>query len=170
VKYKTLESAAQNFGNSFASTLNYAANDYIMSHLARRALASGQTAMSVDLLSGEAGPPELIAPPVGDSIAARVRRFPSLLVSQRVDPSVVREARMRIVFDTAGCTAAAPVDGYTVSEIPFDCWVTLLDDHGQTHTAHFRRRWAFSDGGAEFGMPRRPSIWRRLSTALRRRR
>src|SRR5439155_18249086 len=49
---------------SFASTLNYAADDYIMSHLARRAVASGQTELIVDLLTGEAGPPALAGSPV----------------------------------------------------------------------------------------------------------
>ncbi len=150
MKYKILKSAAHNFGNSFASTLNYAADDYIMSHLARRALTSGQTEMKVDLLTGEAGPPELIQSPVDASIATRIRWFPTLLVSQRIDPTVVREAHMRITFDTARCTAPATFSGYTVSEMPFDCWVTLLDDHSKTHTAHFRRSWWFSCGAEPF--------------------
>src|SRR6266850_3100548 len=165
MKYKALKSAAHNFGDSFASTLNYAAGDYIMSHLARRALASGRTEMTVDLLTGEAGPPELVGPPVDESIAARVRGLPSLLASQRIDPAVIREARMRIVFDTASC-ATTSVDGYTVSEVPFDCWVTLFDDHNQTHAAHFRRLWPCSESGVEFGVPRRLSIWQRLWNAV----
>jgi hypothetical protein len=167
VKYKALKSAAHNFGNSFASTLNYAAGDYIMSHLARRALASGLAELKVDLLSGEAGPPELIRVPVDTSISDRVRWFPSLLTSQGIDPAVVRQAAMRIVFDVARCTAPETYSGYTVSEMPFDCWVTLLDDHGRTHTGHFRRDWAFSRDGVEFEPPRRPSVWQRLWIAVR---
>jgi hypothetical protein len=165
VKYRALKSAAHNFGDSFASTLNYAAGDYIMSHLARRALASGRTEMTADLLTGEAGPPELVAPPVNESIAARVHGLPGLLASQRIDPAVVRDARMRIVFDTVSCTTTS-VEGYTVSEVPFDCWVTLLDDHNQTHTAHFRRVWPCSMNGMDLGAPRRPSIWQRLLNAV----
>ena len=167
MKYKNLKSAAHNFGNSFASTLNYGAGDYIMSHLARRALASGRAEMTVDLLTGEAGPPELVGPPVDESIAARRPSFPSLLAAQRIDPAVVREARMRVVFDTARCTAPARVDGYAVSEVPFDCWVTVLDDRDRTHTAHFRRRWPFSVDGAV--TPRTPGVWQRLLTVVRRR-
>jgi hypothetical protein len=169
VKYKTLKSAAHNFGSSFASTLNFAAGDYIMSHLARRALASGQTEMSVDILTGGASPSELVGPPVGDSIADRVRWFPTLLASQRIDPTVIREARMRLVFDTARCTAPEPTKGFAVCEVPFDCWVTLLDDRGRTHAAHFRRRWPFSMDGAGLSPPRRPSIWQRLLASVRRR-
>jgi hypothetical protein len=108
VKYETLKSAAHNFGKSFASTLDFAAGDYIMSHLARRAMASGQTEMSVDILTGAASPPELVGPPVGESVADRQRWFPTLLASQRIDPTVVREARMRLVFDAARCTAPGP--------------------------------------------------------------
>ena len=168
MKYKTLKSAAHNFGTSFASTLNFAAGDYIMSHLARRALASGQTEMSVDILTGAVSPPAL-GPPVGESIADRLRWFPTLLASQRIDPSGVREARMRLVFDTARCTTPGPVNGFAVCEVPFDCWVTLLDDRGRTHVGHFRRWWAFSADGAGLSPPRRPSLWQRLLASVRRR-
>ncbi len=122
--------------------------------------------MTVDLLSGEAGPAELIAPPVDESIAARLRWFPSLLAAEGIDPSVVRAARMRIVFDTARCAAHPPVEGYAVSEVPFDCWVTIRDDRGTTHDAHFRRLWSFSASGDGLGAPRRPSIWRRIVAAV----
>ena len=166
-RYKALKSAAHNFGDSFASSLNYAAHDYIMSHLARRARASGCTELNVDLLTGEAGPPELVAPPVDESIAARLRWFPSLLRSQRIDPSAVRTAHLRVVFDTARCTAPTEFNGYKVSEMPFDCWVTLLDDRDRTHAAHFRRWWAFSVGGPEFGSPRRLGIRERIWRSIR---
>ena len=129
-------------------------------------MASGHTAMTVDLLSGAAAPAELVRPPVDESIAARVRWFPSLLASEGIDPAVVREGRMRIVFDTAHCVAHDPVDGYAVSEMPFDCWVTLVDDRGRTHEAHFRRQWSFSPRGDGLGSPRRPSVWRRIISAV----
>jgi hypothetical protein len=167
VKYKTLKSAAHNFGNSFASPLNFAAGDYIMSHLARRAIASGQTEMSVDILTGVAGPPELVGSPVGDSIEDRRSWFPSLLASQRIDPTVVRDARMRIVFDTARRTTSGPVEDFAVCDVPFDCWVTLLDDRGRAHGPHFRRWWAFSVDGAGLSPPRPPSLWRRLLASVR---
>jgi hypothetical protein len=137
-----------------------------MNHLARRAMASGHTAMTVDLLSGASAPPELVGPPVDESVAARCRRLPSLLTSEGVDPVVVREGRMRIIFDTTRCVAHAPVDGYAVSEVPFDCWVTLMGDRGTTHEAHFRRQWSFSMSGDGLGSSRRPSIWRRIMGAL----
>ena len=137
-----------------------------MSHLARRAMASGHTAMTVDLLTGVATPAELVGSPVDDSIAARRRWLPSLLTAEGIDPALVREASMRIVFDTAHCVAHVPVDGYAVSELPFDCWVTLVDDRGRTHEAHFRRHWSFSPSGAGLGSPRRPSLWRRMIGAV----
>lgn len=170
MKYKALKSAAHNFGDSFASSLNWAADDYVMSHLARRALASGHTELSVDLLTGEAGPADLIGAPVNECSAARLRWFPSLLTSQRIDPAVVRAARMRIVFDPARCSAPAAVRGYAVREMPFDCWVTLLDDHDRTHSAHFRRWWPFATGDKAPGSPRRLSAWERFLGAVRRRR
>jgi hypothetical protein len=137
-----------------------------MSHLARRAMASGHTAMTVDLLSGAAAPTELVESPVDESLAARRRWLPRLLASEGIDPALVREARMRIVFDTGHCVAHAPVDGYAVSEMPFDCWVALVDDRGTTHEAHFRRQWSFSPSGDGLGSPSRLSVWRRILTAV----
>lgn len=87
MKYKAIKSAVHNFGDSFASSLNWAVDDYAMSHLARRALADGQTEMIVDLLTGEASPAELVRPPVQGSIDAKVSWFPTLLASQRIDPA-----------------------------------------------------------------------------------
>ena len=141
-----------------------------MSHLARRALASGHTELTVDLLTGAAAPAALTAPPVEEPIAARVRWFGSLLASEGIEPAVVRAARMRIVFDTARCVAHAPVGGYAVSEMPFDCWVTVQDDRGRTHEAHFRRQWSFSPRGDGLGSPRRPGVWQRIMAAVQRRR
>lgn len=56
MKYKTLKSAAHNFGHSFASGLNWRDNDYVMTHLARAVVASGEVELDVDLLSGQARP------------------------------------------------------------------------------------------------------------------
>jgi hypothetical protein len=167
VKYKAIKSAAHNFGDSFASGLNYAAGDYVMSHLARRALTSGRTEMIVDLLTGEAAPIELVAPPVEQCLTARLRWFPQLLASQRIDPAVVRAARMRIAFDTRRCTAAAPSSDYAVREMPFDCWVEVVDDHDRTHVAHFRRWWPFLADGPGFAVrAQRRSLWRRVAETL----
>jgi hypothetical protein len=167
MKYKAIKSAAHNFGDSFASGLNYAAGDYIMSHLARRVLACGRTEMTVDLMTGEAGPAELVAPPVEQSIAGRVGRLPRWLASQRIDPGAIRAGRMRIAFDPSRCTTAAPTDGYAIRDIPFDCWVEIVDDRDRTHAAHFRRWWSFAADGPGSGLGgQRQGRWRRLVRAL----
>src|ERR1700730_2855707 len=98
MKYKVLKSAAHNFGRSFASSLNWRGNDYVMSHLARAVVASGEVELSVDLLSGEAKPTPLLEGPVQSSVTDYVRWFPDLLRSQRVVPEAVRTATMRVRF------------------------------------------------------------------------
>jgi hypothetical protein len=40
MKYKVIKSAAHNFARSFASGLNWAESDYVMSHLLRAAIAT----------------------------------------------------------------------------------------------------------------------------------
>ena len=68
MKYKVLKSAAHNFGRSFASSLNWRGNDYVMSHLARAVVTSGEVELSVDLLSGQAKPTPLLEGPVQASV------------------------------------------------------------------------------------------------------
>ena len=60
MKYKNIKSAARNYGDSFASTLNYASDDYIMSHLARAVIATRQAELTVNVLTGEAQPAALL--------------------------------------------------------------------------------------------------------------
>jgi hypothetical protein len=45
MKYKNLKSVAHNFGHSFTSDMNYAEDDFVMSHLARSAIRTGSTEM-----------------------------------------------------------------------------------------------------------------------------
>ena len=52
MKYKALKSAVHNLGRFFASSLNWRDNDYVMSHLARAVVTSGEVELDVDLLSG----------------------------------------------------------------------------------------------------------------------
>ncbi len=99
MSYKRYKSAAHNFARSFASTLNWVADDYAMSYLARAVLRTGTSELQADLLSGNASPPELVSPPVLASIQGRVEWFPRHLEAEGADPARVREAMLTIRFD-----------------------------------------------------------------------
>jgi hypothetical protein len=155
MKYKVLKSAAHNFGRSFASTLNWRGNDYVMSHLARAVVTSGEVELSVDLLSGQAQPTALLDGPVQASVTDYVRWFPDLLRSQRVVPEAVRAATMRMRFQPERRVELhGGMGGWT---IPFECVVSLTDDHGKVHQGRVVGDWAVDN----FNIP--PSWRRRLA-------
>ena len=98
MRYKVLKSAVHNSARSFASSLNWRGNDYVMGHLARAVVASGEVELNVDLLSGRAQATPLLEEPIRTSVADYVRRFPDLLRSQQIAPEAVRVATMRVRF------------------------------------------------------------------------
>jgi hypothetical protein len=139
MKYKALKSAAHNVGRSFASSLNWRGNDYVMSHLARAVVASGEVELNVDLLSGRAQPASLLEEPVQASVADYVRRLPDLLRSQQISPEAVRVATMRVRFQPeARVVMNEGVGGWT---IPFECAVSFTDDRGQVHQGSHAGDW-----------------------------
>jgi hypothetical protein len=157
VKYKNIKSAAHNAADSFASSENYDSDDYIMSHLSRRVLETGERELRVDLLSGEADPPALVVTPVARSIARTVEWFPKNLIRQNIEPERIRSATMRFVFENARVSDDIGFPDH--KEIPFDAWVTVLDDRGVQHIAHFRRWWSFRADRPEFN---RSTVWERV--------
>jgi hypothetical protein len=56
MKYKAIKSAAHNFARSFASSLNWAESDYVMSHLLRAAIATRTRQYHIDLTTGSLTP------------------------------------------------------------------------------------------------------------------
>jgi hypothetical protein len=148
VKYKNIKSAGHNTADSFASSLNYDSDDYIMSHLARGVLQTGERELRVDLLSGSAEPAPLLTKPVARSLARTVDWFPKNLVRQNIEPARIRSATMRFVFEDARVTDDVGFPHH--KEIPFDAWVTIHDDRGVDHIAHFRRWWSFRADRPEF--------------------
>jgi len=92
MKYKVLKSAAHNFGHSFVSLMNYRAGDYVMSHLARRALEVQAPELRIDLLTGTAEPASLLIPPVRESLALRIPWFPQLRAYAKVIRTVGRRS------------------------------------------------------------------------------
>ena len=157
MKYKVLKSAAHNFGHSFASSLNWRGDDYVMSHLARAVVSSGEVELNVDLLSGRAEPTPLLEWPVQASVADYVRRFPDLLRSQRIAVEAVRAATMRVRFQPERrVDMSEGVGGWT---IPFECVVSLTDDHGEVHRGRVVDDWSVVNFNVPPGWRRRFGWW-----------
>jgi len=143
MKYKVIKSTAHNFGHSFVSLMNYRGDDYVMSHLARLVVETGESTLSVDLLSGQAAPAPLLWGPVRASVAAYVTWLPTLLESQQIDPSIIRTATMTLAFRPNDRFASS---GFAAAwEIPFECVITLQDDRGLMHEGRVRDYWMVDD-------------------------
>ncbi|MGV8083625.1 MAG: hypothetical protein AB2L09_08365 [Coriobacteriia bacterium] len=83
---KALQGVAHNLAESFSSLMNWADDDYIMGHIVWTAWQTGATELSVDMLTGDAGPSGLLTADV-----ARSQSDPALVTSAclevEVDPT-----------------------------------------------------------------------------------
>ena len=141
MKYKVIKSLAHNTGHSFVSDMNWAGNDYVMSHLARAAVATGIAELRVDLLTGEATPLELVTDPVRESIEERRRWFSKHAESHGVNPIAVSAATMTIQFAVERQNYLK-FSGWPDSwELPFRCVVTIDDDRGGRHQGVVAKWW-----------------------------
>jgi hypothetical protein len=156
MKYKAIKSAAHNFARSFASSLNWAESDYVMSHLLRAAIATHTQKYHIDLATGILAPSAGVPAGVRDAIGSQAMRLPDLLRSQRLDPSRLSRPTMSVQFDIDGASVFEPPGEY---EAAFTCTVELLDDHGVVHRGGVSGRWGTNDlSGEPLGPMRR--VWR----------
>ena len=162
MSYKRFRSAAHNFARSYASTLNWAADDYVMSHLARAALRTGTLELQVDLVSSVGSPPELLSPPVVASVQNRVEQFQRHLRAEGTDPTKVRQAILAVRFElTSQQSLAAVTDFSGVISIPFSATVRIRDDRGVEHVGEYRHAWALEarEPASGAATPRRLRWW-----------
>jgi hypothetical protein len=138
LKYQRFGSAAHNFARSFASTLNWSEDDYVMSWLSRAALSSGASELNADLLTGDAAPPELVDSHVSVSIRARIAYLPRHLEAEGVSIDSVEQAQLRLRFDLDG-VVRDPVS--RVIRIPFVAEVRIRDDRGIEHVGSYQDTW-----------------------------
>lgn len=134
MKYKQIKSAAHNYAHSFVSSMNWLGDDYVVGHLARAAVASGEPELRVDLLTGDAEPSALLTEPVKSSLEWYVPWLDGLLRSHGADIDAVREARMCVRFDLS----RTALRGLKPTEVPVECEVEITDDRGIVHVGTVR--------------------------------
>lgn len=159
---KVLKSVVRSVADSFVSNMNYRDGDYVMGHLLNAAIASGETTLRVNLVTGAGAPPVLMAGPVGSSVASYVADFPDLIRRSGSDPVLVKTASLEVAFDPA---IRRPVGGdgrYLKS--PYTCRSIITDDRGRVYEAVLKG-WDFSERDA-VQRPRRSSLrrWFRRAT------
>jgi hypothetical protein len=142
MKYKAIKSAAHNFARSFASSLNWAESDYVMSHLLRAAIATRTQKYDIDLTTGTLAPSAGVSAGVRAAIGSQATRLPDLLRSERLDPSRLSRPTMSVQFDIDRASVFEPPGEY---EAAFTCTVELMDDHGVAHRGGVSGRWATNE-------------------------
>ncbi len=157
MKYKVIKSAAHNFARSFASTLNWAESDYVMSHLLRAAITTGTQTYHIDLATGALTPSAGVSAGVRGAIGTHAMRFPDLARSQRLDPSRLSVPKMTVRFDLDGVSRLEPPGEY---EAAFTCTVELLDDRGTAHRGQVSGRWGTDDWSRVNTLSRIQRVWR----------
>jgi len=138
-RYKLLKNVAHNLGHSFTSLMNFAGTDYAMGHILRFARQTGHDTLRINLVTGEAEPPELLAPPITELPVRYMQMFWYLVDRHGSDRSFVQDARLLLRFDTSQARPAQVAPQF--QESPYTCDVTLIDVRGNEYLAHFEGWW-----------------------------
>jgi hypothetical protein len=138
-RYKVLKSVAHSLGHSFASTLNYDTDDYVMGHLLTRARDVREPTLLFDLIAGTAAPESLLVPAVRRAVKRYSEWLPDLVRRHFSDMRYVRAVRMTVSFDLniQRSNRYAP----TCTESPFVLRVEIEDDCGKVWPAEQRDWW-----------------------------
>ena len=137
-RYKVLKSVAHNIGHSFTSLMNYADDDYVMGHIQRFARSTGRDALTLDFARREAGPPELLAPPISEVPARYTEWFWDLVQRHGSDRSLVQSATLTLRYDIATKRPLRSAPQFI--ESPFTCDVRITDIRGKEYVAHLDRK------------------------------
>jgi len=138
-RYKVLKSVAHNIGHSFTSLMNYADDDYVMGHILRFARSTGRDTLTLDFARREAGPPELLAPPISEVPARYTEWFWDLVQRHGSDRSLVQSATLTLRYDIATKRPLRSAPQFI--ESPFTCDVRITDIRGKEYVAHFDGWW-----------------------------
>jgi hypothetical protein len=134
--HKTLKSVVRGLAESFASTMNYVDDDYVMGHIVRAAWSTGAREFRTDLLTGLSDPSPLLVPPVMRSLAARAGQLQGLLKSSNSDPAFVSVAELLVTVDPS---VRRRNGQFRLS--PFTCTVRIVDDRGQEYSHKISDWW-----------------------------
>lgn len=129
--HKVLKSVVRSLADSFTSLMNYADDDYVMGHLLTAARTTGVNRLDVDLLTGKAGPAELLTDPVVRAITWYCHYFPQLVERSGAEMSFVMAAKLALEYDTSILRPVARFPQF--SESPYSCRVEVVDDKGRIY-------------------------------------
>ena len=138
MKYKRISAAFHNYADSFASALNWARSDYVMSHLLRTAVGRRISHFEIDLSTGVVSPAADLAPELLSVIRDRAAAFPQHLRREGLEPARLSEQRLSVEFDLDSMRMLPPPGEY---EALYRVTVHARDDRGLPRVGGVRGRW-----------------------------
>ena len=119
--------------------MNYVDDDYVLGHLLRFARQTRRDKLTIDFVSGQAGPPELLQEPISNVPSHYTKFFWDLVQRHGSDRTLVRDASLALKFDLA---VESPVPAVPqVKQTPFICDVHITDVRDVEYRAHFDGWW-----------------------------
>jgi hypothetical protein len=110
-----------------------------MGHILRFARSTGRDTLTVDFVKREAGPPELLTPPISEVPARYTEWFWDLVQRHGSDRSLVQSATLTLRYDIVTKRPLRSMPQFI--ESPFICDVRITDIRGKEYVAHFDGRW-----------------------------
>ena len=117
MKYKNIDSALHNFGDSFMGGLNYFDNDHVMYDVYKMAEKSKEKEITINFSNGATSHPELVTTRITKSIKHYMEHLPIHLKGQEVEAVAVNNVTLRVKFTRMGSVVSVEAE----------------DDRGQFH-------------------------------------
>lgn len=133
-RFKVLKGVAHNVGSSFTSALNYATDDYSMSHILRFARESGRDTLTIDLLNGTGDPAGLLKEPISELPSWYSKTFLRLVECAGSDRKLIESATLTLTYDLLR-NQPSPISSELQSA--YTCDVSIVDVRGKDYSARF---------------------------------
>jgi hypothetical protein len=137
-RFKVLKGVAHNIGHSFTSLMNYSVDDYTMGHILRLARETEFDTLTLNLMTGEGKPAELLGDPIAELPQWYTKMFLNMVQSSGSDRALLQSATLTLKYDLLR-TIPAPIGNDRQS--PYQCDVSILDIRGKTYDSHFEGWW-----------------------------
>lgn len=142
-RFNVLKGVAHNIGHSFTSTMNYTVDDYSMGHILRFARETGLNTLTIDFVTGQGQPADLLRDPISELPRWYTKMFWDLVTRSGSDRALVQSATLTLNYDLQryqlGPRAEIPLSPYT-------CDVSIFDVRGKSYFAHFEGGWYVEKG------------------------
>src|SRR6201989_1833289 len=134
-RLKVLKGVAHDIGHSFTSHMNYSVDGYSMGHLLRFARKAGLNTLTIDFVTGEGQPAELLHDPISDLLRWYTKMFWDLVKRSGSDPVLVQSATLTLKCDLQHSPHSE------ILPCPYTCDVSIFDVRGKSYCAHFEGWW-----------------------------